>query len=91
MSINEAVQKCQLQLSYAIGKAEPTSVYVQSFGTSSYSDDELQEIVLKNFDFHVANIISELDLRRPIYRSTTNYGHFGKKDLPWEQFKKISV
>ena len=88
---NGLAEKCQLQLSYAIGKAEPTSVYVQSFGTSSYSDDELQEIVLKNFDFHVANIISELDLRRPIYRSTTNYGHFGKKNLPWEQFKKISV
>lgn len=88
---NGLADKCQLQLSYAIGKAEPTSVYVQSFNTSRYSDDELQEIVLKNFDFSVSNIIRELDLQRPIYRSTTNYGHFGKKDLPWEQFKKITV
>ena len=82
---------CQLQLSYAIGKAEPTSVYVQSFGTSKYTDDELKEIVMKNFNFSVSNIIRELDLRRPIYRATVNYGHFGKKDLPWEQFKKIEL
>ena len=78
-------------MSYAIGEPKPISVYVQSFGTSKYSDDELQAIVLKNFDFSVANIIKELDLRRPIYRQTTNYGHFGKKDLPWEQFKKINL
>ena len=88
---NGLAHKCQLELSYAIGKADPVSVYVQSFGTSKYTDDELQQIVLKNFSFSVADIIKELDLRRPIYRSTTNYGHFGKKDLPWEQFKKISV
>lgn len=88
---NGLAHRCQLQLSYAIGKAEPVSVFVQSFGTSKYSDDELREIVLKNFDFTVSNIISELDLRKPIYRKTTNYGHFGKPDMPWEQFRKITL
>ena len=88
---NGLAHKCQIELSYAIGVQQPISVYVQSFGTSKYTDDELQQIVLKNFDFSVANIISELNLRRPIYRSTVNYGHFGKKDLPWEQFKKIEL
>ncbi len=86
---NKLAHKCQLKLSYAIGVAQPVSVYVRSFGTSEYSDDELQQIVMKNFDFSVSNIIKELDLRRPIYRSTTNYGHFGKPELPWEQFRKI--
>jgi S-adenosylmethionine synthetase len=62
---------------------------VQSFGSSRFTDDELQEIVMKNYDFSVSNIIRELDLRRPIYTKTTNYGHFGKKDLSWEQFRKI--
>lgn len=88
---NGLAHKCQLELSYAIGVQQPISVYVKSFGTSKYSDDELQAIVLKNFDFSVKNIIDELDLRRPIYRETVNYGHFGKKDLPWEQFKKIEL
>lgn len=88
---NHLAKKCQLELSYAIGRAEPMSVYVQSFGTSEYTDDELLEIVLKNFDFSVANIINELDLKRPIYAKTVNYGHFGKADMPWEQFKKINL
>ena len=88
---NKLAHKCQLQLSYAIGEPKPLSVNVQSFGTSSYSDSELGEIVMKNFDFSVSNIIEELDLRRPIYRQTTNYGHFGKNFLPWEQFKKINL
>lgn len=88
---NGLAHKCQIELSYAIGEPKPISVYVQSFGTSKYSDDELQEIVLKNFNFSVSNIIKELDLRKPIYKKTVNYGHFGKKDLPWEQFKKINL
>ena len=88
---NGLAKKCQIELSYAIGKAEPVSVYVQSFGTSKYSDDELLAIVMKNFNFSVANIINELDLRRPIYAATVNYGHFGKPDMPWEQFKKINL
>ena len=88
---NKLARKCQIELSYAIGKPRPLSVYVQSFGTSEYTDDELLEIVMKNFDFSVSNIINELDLKRPFYTRTTNYGHFGKKDLPWEQFKKIEL
>lgn len=88
---NGLAHKAQIQLSYAIGEPEPVSVNVSSFGTSDYTDDELSEIVRKNFNFSVANIIRELDLCRPIYRKTTNYGHFGKKDLPWEQFKKIEL
>lgn len=86
---NGLAEKCQLQLSYAIGRPEPTSVNVQAFGTSRFTDDELEDIVESNFSFKVSDIISELDLKRPIYRQTTNYGHFGRKDLPWEQFKKI--
>lgn len=88
---NGLAEKCQIELSYAIGKPLPLSVYVQSFGTSEYTDGQLAEIVMKNFDFSVSNIISELDLRRPIYAATVNYGHFGKPDMPWEQFKKIEL
>ena len=88
---NHLAKKCQIELSYAIGKATPISVYVQSFGTSEYTDDELLEIVMKNFDFSVSSIINELDLRRPIYAATVNYGHFGKPGMPWEQFKKINL
>ena len=86
---NGLADKCQLQLSYAIGESEPVSVNIQAFGTSRFSDEELEEIVLNNFSFKVSDIIRELNLKRPIYRSTVNYGHFGKKGLPWEQFKKI--
>ncbi len=86
---NGLASKCQLQLSYAIGKPKPVSVYIQSFGTSKYSDKELLEIINKNFDFSVGNIIRELDLRQPIYTQTTNYGHFGKPYLPWEKLKEI--
>ena len=86
---NGLAHKCQLELSYAIGKANPLSVTIDTFGTSKYSDDELLDIINKNFDFSVSNIIKELDLRRPIYKETTNYGHFGKANLAWEQFKKL--
>lgn len=86
---NGLAHKCQLELSYAIGEPKPLSVTVDTFGTSSYTNEQLLAIIEKNFDFSVANIIKELDLERPIYRLTTNYGHFGKKDLPWEQFKKL--
>lgn len=86
---NGLAHKCQLELSYAIGKANPLSVTIDTFGTSKYSDDELLDIINRNFDFSVSNIIKELDLRRPIYKETTNYGHFGKANLAWEQFKKL--
>ena len=88
---NGLAKKCQIELSYAIGKPKPISINVNSFGTSRYNDEELEAIVQKNFDFSVKNMIQELDLERPIYTQTTNYGHFGKPYLPWEQFKKISL
>lgn len=88
---NGLAEKCQLQLAYAIGKPRPVSIFIETFNTSKYSDEELLEIIKKNFDFSVANIINELDLRKPIYASTTNYGHFGKPYLPWERFKEIKV
>ncbi len=79
--------KCQLQLAYAIGVANPVSVRVDSFGTGRVSDEELSDIVIKNFDLRPAAIIRQLDLRRPIYRQTAAYGHFGRMDLdlPWEK------
>ena len=86
---NGLAERCQLQLSYAIGRADPLSVNVTSFGTSRFTDEELEKIVLNNFSFKVADIISELDLKKPIYKKTVNYGHFGKPGMAWEQFKKI--
>ena len=86
---NGLAHKCQLELSYAIGEPKPLSVTIDTFGTSTYTDEQLLEIINKNFDFSVSNIIKELDLRRPIYKETVNYGHFGKSNLPWEQFKEL--
>ena len=82
-------EKCTLELAYAIGRPEPVSIYINTYGTSSLSDEELMEIIHRNFDFSVGNMIRELDLRRPIYTSPTNYGHFGKDYLPWEQIKEL--
>ena len=81
--------KMQIQVAYAIGVAEPISICVDTFGTSKYSEQELIEIIRKHFDLTPRGIITMLDLRRPIYRSTTNYGHFGKGYLPWEQLNKV--
>ena len=80
-------EKCEIQLSYAIGVAQPTSVMVDTFGTGRLSDNRLTEIVRENFDLRPAGIIKMLDLRRPIYRQTAAYGHFGRTDidLPWEK------
>ena len=82
--------KCEVQLSYAIGVAEPTSVQVDSFGTGKLSDSELTKIARENFDLRPAGIIKMLDLRRPIYKQTAAYGHFGRNDLdlPWEKTDK---
>ena len=79
--------RCEIQISYAIGVAEPTSVMVDTFGTGKIDDRKLEEIVRKVFDLRPSGIIKMLDLRRPIYSRTTNYGHFGKsdQDLPWEK------
>ena len=82
--------KCEIQLAYAIGVAQPTSVMVDAFGTGRVSDEKLVEIVRENFDLRPAGIIKMLDLRRPIYRDTAAYGHFGRNDLdlPWEKLDK---
>lgn len=82
--------KCEIQLAYAIGVAQPTSVMVDTFGTGKVSDEKLVEIIRKHFDLRPAGIIKMLDLRRPIYRGTAAYGHFGRSDiaLPWEALDK---
>ena len=86
-------RKCEIQLSYAIGVAHPTSIMVDTFGTGKLSDERLVEIVRENFDLRPAGIIKMLDLRRPIYRGTAAYGHFGRTDLnlPWEKTDKVEV
>ena len=83
--------KCEIQLSYAIGVAHPTSIHVETFGTGKLSDTKLVEIIRENFDLRPAGIIKMLDLRRPIYRQTAAYGHFGRTDvdLPWEHLDKV--
>ncbi len=85
--------RCEIQLSYAIGVAQPTSVNVNTFGTGRLSDDKLVEIVRENFDLRPAGIIQMLDLRRPIYKQTAAYGHFGRSDLdlPWEKTDKAEA
>ncbi|MCM1387433.1 MAG: methionine adenosyltransferase [Bacillus sp. (in: Bacteria)] len=86
-------EKCEIQLSYAIGVAQPTSIMVDTFGTGKVSDEKLVEIVRENFDLRPAGIIKMLDLRRPIYKQTAAYGHFGRNDLdlPWEKLDKVDV
>ena len=85
--------KCEIQLSYAIGVARPTSVMVDTFGTGKLNDEKLVDIIRENFDLRPAGIIKMLDLRRPIYRQTAAYGHFGRTDidLPWEKCDKAEV
>ena len=83
--------RCEIQLSYAIGVAHPTSININTFGTGKLSDSRLVEILRENFDFRPNGIIKMLDLRRPIYKQTAAYGHFGRTDveLPWEQLDKV--
>ena len=83
--------KCEIQLSYAIGVAQPTSIMIDTFGTGKISDEKLVDIVRENFDLRPAGIIKMLDLRRPIYKQTAAYGHFGRNDLdlPWEKLDKV--
>ncbi len=85
--------KCEIQLSYAIGVAQPTSVMVDTFGTGKIADEKLVTIIRENFDLRPAGIIKMLDLRRPIYKQTSAYGHFGRNDLnlPWEALDKVDV
>ena len=85
--------KCEIQLSYAIGVAHPTSIMVDTFGTGKLGNDKLVEIIRENFDLRPAGIIKMLDLRRPIYKQTAAYGHFGRNDLdlPWEKLDRVDV
>lgn len=86
---NGLAKKCQIQISYAIGIAEPVSVYIDTFGTSTIPEEEITKKVLHKFDLTPYGIIQYLKLKEPIYTKTTNYGHFGKQSLTWEQVIKI--
>jgi S-adenosylmethionine synthetase len=86
-------KKCEIQVAYAIGVAKPVSILVDTFGTGKLSDDAIAELVKKTFDFRPAAIIRDLNLRRPIYKQTAAYGHFGRNDLdlPWEKLDKAAL
>ncbi|MFR8087929.1 MAG: methionine adenosyltransferase [Lachnospirales bacterium] len=86
-------RKCEIELAYAIGVAEPVSIHVDTHGTGKISDEKLEEVIQENFDLRPAGIIKELDLRRPIYKQVAAYGHFGRSDLdlPWERTDKVDI
>ena len=84
-------KRAEVQVSYAIGKNEPISICVDTFGTGKLSDEKLLEVVEKNFNFNVDNILKELDLRKPIYKKTSCYGHFGDPQFTWEQTKALKA
>ncbi len=86
---NGYAKRCEIQISYAIGMKEPLSIYIDTFGTGTIPEEEIVELVKNKFDLTPDGIIRYLDLKQPIYEKTTNYGHFGKKDLPWEQIIKM--
>ena len=86
---NGYAKKCEIQISYAIGVAKPVSIFVDTFGTNKIPEDEIVEIIKNEFDLTPRGIINTLDLEKPIYAKTTNYGHFGKEDLSWEKIIKI--
>ena len=87
---NGYAEKCEIQVSYAIGMKEPLSIYINTFGTGKKTEEELVEIIKKNFDLTPNGIIEYLHLKEPIYTQTTNYGHFGKANLPWEKIISLS-
>jgi S-adenosylmethionine synthetase len=86
-----AAERCELQVAYAIGHPEPTSIHLETFGTGEIPDAQILAAVKSTFLFNPAEIIRQLDLRRPIYRASTHYGHFGKKGLPWEVTSKMAA
>ena len=86
---NGYAKKCEIQVSYAIGMKEPLSIYINTFGTGIKSDEESVELIKRNFDLTPNGMIEYLGLREPIYTKTTNYGHFGKDNLPWEKIIKL--
>ena len=84
-------ERCELQVAYVIGRAEPTSININTFGTGKVSDEKLIAAVKQVFDFRPGKIIQNLDLLRPIYRATASYGHFGRTEFPWERLDKIDA
>lgn len=86
---NKLARKCEIQISYAIGVAKPVSIYVETFGTNTIPEDEILRIIEEKFDLTPSGIINYLDLKKPIYKQTTNYGHFGKENLAWEKVIKL--
>lgn len=88
---NGFAHKCEIQISYAIGVARPVSIFVDTFGTGTISDDKIVKIIENNFDLTPRGIIDTLELEKPIYTKTTNYGHFGKKDLSWEKIIELEL
>ena len=88
---NGFAKKCELQVAYAIGVEQPMSIFVDTFGTNTKREEKIEEIIKKNFDLTPKGIIEYLGLREPIYTKTTNYGHFGKPELPWEKIIKLEV
>ena len=86
---NGYAKKCEIQVSYGIGIKEPLSIFVNTFGTSNKKDEELVKLIKEKFDLTPNGIIQYLGLKEPIYTKTTNYGHFGKQDLPWEKIVKL--
>ena len=87
---NGLAERCEVQVAYAIGKSEPVSLCVDTFGTGVKSDEELLQIIRNNFNFEVGNILEELDLRKPIYSKTSCYGHFGDPQFSWEKIKTLT-
>ena len=85
---NGYADKCEIQVSYGIGMSDPISIYIECFGTHKAPMKEIEKYVNKNFNFSVSNIIKELNLLRPIYKNTASFGHFGRKEFPWEKIKK---
>ena len=86
---NGYANRCEIQLAYAIGVAKPVSILVNTFGTGKISEKEIEDKIQKTFDLTPTGIIKTLDLRKPIFKQTTNYGHFGKENLPWEKIIKF--
>ena len=86
---NGYCEKCEIQLSYAIGMKEPLSIHIDTFGTTNKKEEELVNLIKEKFDLTPDGIIKYLNLKEPIYLLTTNYGHFGKENLPWEKIIKI--
>ena len=86
---NGFAKKCELQVAYGIGISEPISLYINTFGTNTIPEEEIIEKIKKQFNLTPKGIIEYLELKNPIYTKTTNYGHFGKNELPWEKIVKI--